>query len=66
MLYGVVGDLLGVPAALLVVAGVVTLTLPLSLALRPALAAMGKEIFGVEHLQLVSRRKGVGEELIRP
>src|SRR5882757_1145914 len=38
VLYGVVGDLLGVPAALLVVAGVVTLTLPLSLALRPALA----------------------------
>jgi MFS family permease len=37
-LYGVVGDLLGVPAALMVVAGVVTLTLPLSLALRPALA----------------------------
>jgi predicted MFS family arabinose efflux permease len=37
-LYGIVGDLLGPPAALLVVAGVVTLTLPLSLALRPALA----------------------------
>jgi MFS family permease len=37
VLYGVVGDLLGVPAALMVVAGVVTLTLPLSLALRPAL-----------------------------
>jgi MFS transporter, FSR family, fosmidomycin resistance protein len=37
-LYGVVGDHLGVPAALMVVAGVVTLTLPLSLALRPALA----------------------------
>jgi MFS transporter, FSR family, fosmidomycin resistance protein len=37
VLYGFVGDLLGVPAALLVVAGVVTLTLPLSLALRPAL-----------------------------
>ena len=36
VLYGIVGDLLGVPAALLVVAGVVTLTLPLSLALRPA------------------------------
>ena len=38
VLYGFVGDLFGVPAALLVVAGVVTLTLPLSLALRPALA----------------------------
>jgi MFS transporter, FSR family, fosmidomycin resistance protein len=37
-LYGIVGDLLGVPSALLVVAGVVTLTLPLSLALQPALA----------------------------
>jgi hypothetical protein len=33
-----VGDLLGAPTALLVVAGVVTLTLPLSLMLRPALA----------------------------
>jgi len=38
VLYGVVGDLLGVPAALLVGAGVVTLTLPLPLALRLALA----------------------------
>jgi MFS family permease len=38
VLYGFVGDLLGVQAVLLVVAGVVTLTLPLSLALRPALA----------------------------
>jgi MFS family permease len=37
-LYGIVGDFLGPPAALLVVASVVTLTLPLSLALRPALA----------------------------
>jgi MFS family permease len=37
-LYGIVGDLLGAPTALLVVAGVVTLTLPLSLMLRPALA----------------------------
>jgi MFS family permease len=38
VLYGIVGDVLGVSSALLVVAGVVTLTLPLSLALRPALA----------------------------
>jgi MFS transporter, FSR family, fosmidomycin resistance protein len=38
VLYGIVGDLLGAPTALLVVAGVVTLTLPLSLMLRPALA----------------------------
>jgi len=37
-LYGIAGDLLGVPGALLVVASVVTLTLPLSLALRPVLA----------------------------
>src|SRR3954447_9625788 len=37
-LYGIVGDLVGVPSALLVVAGVVTLTLPLWLTLRPALA----------------------------
>jgi MFS transporter, FSR family, fosmidomycin resistance protein len=37
-LYGIVGDFLGAPSALLVVAGVVTLTLPLSLMLRPALA----------------------------
>jgi len=38
VLYGIVGDLLGAPTALLVVAGVVTLTLPLSLMLRPTLA----------------------------
>jgi MFS family permease len=38
-LYGAVGDLLGVPAALLLVAGIVLLTLPLSLVLRPALPA---------------------------
>jgi hypothetical protein len=38
-LYGVVGDALGVPNALLVVAVVVLLTLPLSLALKPVLAA---------------------------
>jgi MFS family permease len=37
-LYGIVGDLVGASTALLVVAGVVTLTLPLSLMLRPALA----------------------------
>jgi len=38
ILYGAVGDVLGVPKALLVVAGVVLLTLPLSLLLRPVLA----------------------------
>jgi MFS family permease len=38
-LYGLLGDAVGVPTALLVVAGVVLLTLPLTLALRPALAA---------------------------
>jgi predicted MFS family arabinose efflux permease len=37
-LYGIIGDALGVPNALLVVAGIVLLTLPLSLALKPALA----------------------------
>ena len=37
-LYGVVGDALGVPNALLLVAGVVLVTLPLSLALKPVLA----------------------------
>jgi len=36
--YGVIGDALGVPTALLVVAAIVLLTLPLSLVLRPALA----------------------------
>jgi MFS transporter, FSR family, fosmidomycin resistance protein len=36
-IYGVVGDALGVPTALMVVAGIVLLTLPLSLVLRPAL-----------------------------
>ena len=38
-IYGVVGDQLGVPAALIVIAAVVLLTLPLSLALKPALPA---------------------------
>ncbi len=37
-LYGLLGDALGVPAALLVVAAVVLLTLPITVALRPALA----------------------------
>jgi FSR family fosmidomycin resistance protein-like MFS transporter len=36
-IYGVVGDAVGVPTTLLVVAAVVLLTLPLSLVLRPAL-----------------------------
>ena len=38
-LYGAIGDVLGVPSALLVVAGIVLLTLPLSLTLRSPLAA---------------------------
>jgi MFS family permease len=38
-LYGLLGDAVGVPTAVLIVAGVVLLTLPLTLALRPALAA---------------------------
>jgi hypothetical protein len=37
-IYGVVGDALGVSSALTVVAAIVLLTLPLSLALRPVLA----------------------------
>ena len=37
-LYGVAGDALGVPTALIVVAAIVLLTLPLSLVLKPALA----------------------------
>ena len=37
-LYGLVGDAVGVTAALVIVAGVVLLTLPLVLLLRPALA----------------------------
>jgi MFS transporter, FSR family, fosmidomycin resistance protein len=37
--YGVVGDALGVPTAVMVVAAVVLLTLPLSLALKPVLPA---------------------------
>jgi MFS family permease len=36
--YGVVGDALGVPTALLLVAAIVLLTLPLSLVLKPVLA----------------------------
>ena len=38
-LYGLLGDAVGVPSALMVVAGVCLLTLPLTLALRPALPA---------------------------
>ena len=38
VIYGVAGDALGVPTALVVVAGIVLLTLPLSLVLKPALA----------------------------
>ena len=38
-LYGVLGDAIGVNAALMVVAAVVLLTLPITLILRPALAA---------------------------
>jgi predicted MFS family arabinose efflux permease len=38
-IYGVLGDALGVPTALIVVAAIVLLTLPLSLVLKPALAA---------------------------
>ena len=38
-LYGLVGDALGVPTALMVVAGVCLLTLPLALVLRPMLPA---------------------------
>jgi MFS transporter, FSR family, fosmidomycin resistance protein len=38
VLYGVLGDALGVPSALIVVAAIVLLTLPLSLSLKPALA----------------------------
>ncbi|MGE5535750.1 MAG: MFS transporter [Acidobacteriota bacterium] len=37
-IYGLVGDVVGVPVALMIVAGVVLLTLPITLALRPALA----------------------------
>jgi MFS transporter, FSR family, fosmidomycin resistance protein len=38
VIYGLVGDALGVPTALMVVAGIVLLALPLSLVLKPALA----------------------------
>jgi predicted MFS family arabinose efflux permease len=38
-IYGVVGDALGVPTALMVVAGIVLLTLPLSLVLKPVLVS---------------------------
>jgi MFS family permease len=38
-LYGVLGDAVGIPTTLIVVAGVVLVTLPLTLLLRPALVA---------------------------
>ena len=37
-IYGVIGDALGVSTALMIVAAIVLLTLPLSLALKPMLA----------------------------
>jgi MFS family permease len=40
--YGLVGDALGVPTALMAVAGICLLTLPLALALRPALPASAR------------------------
>ncbi|HZL41208.1 MAG TPA: MFS transporter [Pseudolabrys sp.] len=39
-IYGLLGDAVGVPSALFVVAAVVLLTLPITLALRPALATL--------------------------
>jgi MFS family permease len=39
-IYGLLGDAVGVPSALIVVAAVVLLTLPITLALRPALATL--------------------------
>jgi MFS family permease len=42
VLYGLVGDALGVPVALMVVAGVCLLTLPLALVLRPMLPAVAR------------------------
>jgi len=41
-LYGLIGDALGVPTALMVVAGVCLLTLPLALVLRPMLPASSR------------------------
>jgi predicted MFS family arabinose efflux permease len=38
-LYGLLGDAVGVPSALVAVAAIVLVTLPLTLMLRPALAA---------------------------
>jgi predicted MFS family arabinose efflux permease len=36
-IYGLLGDAVGIPAALMTVAGIVLLTLPITLVLRPAL-----------------------------
>jgi predicted MFS family arabinose efflux permease len=41
-LYGVLGDALGVPTALIIVAAIVLVTLPLSLLLRPVLAPQSR------------------------
>src|SRR5205085_3513578 len=41
-LYGLVGDAFGVPVAVMVVAGVCLLTLPLALVLRPMLPATSR------------------------
>jgi MFS family permease len=43
-LYGLLGDAIGVPSAVIVAAAIVLITLPLTLALRPALAETGSTI----------------------
>jgi hypothetical protein len=41
-IYGIMGDLVGVPATLVVIAAVGLATLPLCVALRPVIAAAGR------------------------
>jgi MFS transporter, FSR family, fosmidomycin resistance protein len=40
-IYGVLGDVVGIPTAMIIAAAIVLLTLPLTLMLRPALRAVG-------------------------
>ena len=59
-IYGVLGDAVGVPTALTVVAAIVLLTLPITLMLRPALAAQARcsaEPFRANEIVLVCARR---------
>ena len=69
-LYGLVGDAVGVPTALMVVAGVCLLTLPLALVLRPRCRRRRAKLAPIPQHRLHQRqrrdRRGVGAQDARP